>query len=134
MNRSFYLLLVFGFSMAVSGGLETLRTLRLAEQPLSPYLLVTSGLGALLFLLASAALHFPGNELHNIYRRQLTAHPAGAFLLGAVFGLGVGIPRIKLDDLTADALFTLHFALILGICAALWVALRQRVQDGQKKE
>lgn len=134
MNRSFYLLLVFGVSMAVSGGLETLRTLRLAEQPLSPYLLVISGLGALLFLLASAALHFPGNELHNIYRRQLTAHPAGAFLLGAVFGLGVGVPRIKLDNLTADALFTLHFALILGICAALWVALRQRNQEKEKKE
>lgn len=77
MNRSFYLLLVFGFSMAVSGGLET---------------------------------------------------------LGAVFGLGVGIPRLHLDNLATDTLFALQFALIFGVFAALWVALRQRNQEKEKEE
>ena len=47
------------------------------------------------------------------------------FLLGAVFGLGIGLPRIDPQDFIFDALFTLWFALAIGVIAALWVAFRR---------
>ncbi|WP_237207968.1 hypothetical protein [Rothia nasimurium] len=129
MKKALYLTLIGSFGASISGVIGLLRALLLPEQELTLYLLgVTGGAVALAFI-SLAALRFPGPDLHLIYRRQFTARPSGAFLLGAVFGLGIGLPRIDPQDFIFDAIFSLWFALAMGAIAAVWVAFRRPAPD-----
>lgn len=129
MTKALYLTLVGSFGASISGVIGLLRALLLPEQELTLYLLgVTGGAVALAFI-SLAALRFPGPDLHLIYRRQFTARPSGAFLLGAVFGLGIGLPRIDPQDFIFDTVFSLWFALAMGAITAVWVAFRRPAPD-----
>lgn len=125
MTKALYLTLVAAFGASISGVIGLLRAFTLPEQELTPYLIGMTIGAVALTAISLAAMRFPGPDLHLIYRRQFTARPSGAFLLGAVFGLGIGLPRIDPQDFIFDALFTLWFALAIGVIAALWVAFRR---------
>lgn len=129
MTKALYLTLVAGFGASISGVIGLLRALVLPEQELTPYLIGMTIGAVALTVISLAALRFPGPDLHRIYRRQFTARPSGAFLLGAVFGLGIGLPRIDPQDFIFDALFTLWFALAIGAIAAVWAAFRRPAPD-----
>lgn len=129
MTKAIYLTLVAAFGASISGVIGLLRAFALPEQELTPYLIgMTIGAVALTFI-SLAALRFPGPDLHLIYRRQFTARPSWAFLLGAVFGLGISLPRIDPQDFIFDAIFSIIFALVIGVIAAVWVAFRRPAPD-----
>lgn len=129
MTKALYLSLVAAFGASMSGVIGLLRALALPDQDMTLYLISMTFGSVVLTFICLAALRFPGPDLHLIYRRQFTARPSGAFLLGAVFGLGIGLPRIDPQDFIFDALFTLWFALAIGAIAAVWVTFRRPAPD-----